>query len=201
MKYISCIGLEGAGKSTVIAVITKFLNDKGIDVIRVREPGGTPIAETLRDIVKSKDHDEELDAISEALLIYAGRNQLINNRVVPALNAGKVVLTDRCYACGDAYQGSGGGASVRLLNILKEEAVAVKPDLHIYLDVPPAVGLARVDERGERDRFEENDLSFFEKAREGYLKFCNENNAIVVDATQSQEDVSNDVLRELSKYF
>ena len=192
-NYIAIVGLEGCGKSSIISVITAYLSNLGKDVVEVREPGGTPVAEMVREAVKC-DLGEVVSPESEALGFYMSRLQLLNNRVMPALKDGKFVLSDRCYRCSDAYQGAGGSVPQELIDTLKKYCLPVKPDLVLFLDVDPVVGLERARGRGELDRIESNNIDFFHKARENYHEQIQIEGGFVVDANQSFESVKQEVL-------
>lgn len=192
-SYIAIVGLEGCGKSSIMSVIIEYLNNQGEDVIPVREPGGTPIAEMIRDAVKC-DVGEPVSPESETLGFYMSRLQLLNNRVIPALNDGKIVVSDRCYRCSDAYQGAGGSVPEELIATLKKYCLPVKPDLVFFLDVDPVVGLERARGRGELDRIEKNNIDFFNKARENYHEQIQKEGGFVVDANQNFESLKEQVL-------
>jgi len=199
IRYIAVCGLEGSGKSTVILALKDFFKDANTDFISVREPGGTPLAEKCRKMVKD-DEEEHISADAELMLFYASRVLLIDNRIIPALSNSKVVLSDRCLACSDAHQ-KAGGASPELIDTLNNHVVKVKPDLYIYLDVEPELGFKRVDARGVRDRIEKNDISYFVKARENYIAYMKkQENVIFVDSNAPMADVIDFVMTEMAKY-
>ncbi|MDA9557860.1 dTMP kinase [Vibrio sp.] len=198
-KFIVIEGLEGAGKSTAIEAIKQQL-DVMVDseYIQTREPGGTPLAEQLRDLVKA-DHEEVLHDKTELLLMYASRVQLVENVIKPALNKGTWVIGDRHDLSSQAYQGGGRGIDSKLMQSLKLTTLGdFAPDLTFYLDIDPKIGLNRARGRGELDRIEKMDLSFFERTREMYLSFANNDSSIVIiDAEQSIEQVAFDIKQKL----
>jgi dTMP kinase len=199
ISYIAVCGIEGSGKSTVLKSLENTFKESGTDFISVREPGGTPLAEKCRDMVKYEE-DEHISADAELMLFYASRVLLIDNRIIPALTNSKVVLSDRCLACSDAHQ-KAGGSSPELIDALNEHVVKVKPDLYIYLDVEPELGFSRVDSRGSRDRIEKKDIAYFNKARENYISFMKkQDNVIFVDSNEPMSDVINYVNTEMAKY-
>lgn len=201
-KFIVIEGLEGAGKSTAIEACKRFLVAKGIEFVQTREPGGTSLAESLRDLVKQQ-HDETIAAETELMLMYAARMQLVYNVINPALDSGKWVLGDRHDMSSKAYQGGGRGLSEDTLSSLSNIVLkGLKPDLTIYLDITPEVGLARAKGRGELDRIELEALGFFERTREKYLQLANEDRqCIIVNAEQSIEQVHEDIVNALDGFY
>lgn len=200
VNYLAIFGMDGAGKTTAFKIVEKYMKSIGRDVVSVHEPGGTPIGQTLRTILKSPS-EERIDSISEALLFFTSRNQLLKNVVMPSLRDGKFVISDRCFICSQAMQGFSGNVPDGLMNSLVEHAVPLKPDAYIYLDVEPRVGLARVMSRGELDRIESKGLEYFYKVREGYLKYVNQQHTWVIDANKSLEDVEAQLLHALKQLF
>ena len=164
-KFIVVEGLEGAGKSSVIGLVKNTLIDAGISVELTREPGGTPMAEAIRECVKH-DWEESVAEETELLLMYAARVQLLKNRILPALERGCWVVGDRHDLSSQAYQGGGRGVDASTMQAISEIALGgFKPDLTLYLDVEPATGLARARGRGELDRIEQAGLAFFERTK------------------------------------
>lgn len=160
-KFIVIEGLEGAGKSSAIASIVTHLQAKGIQAETVREPGGTPLAESLRDLVKKK-WDEKVSPTTELLLMYASRVQLVENIIKPALSRNRWVIGDRHDLSSRAYQGGGRELGDDLLQKIRKITLGnFTPDLTLLLDVEEKKGLERARERGELDRIEEEDLAFF----------------------------------------
>ncbi|MEL7387704.1 MAG: dTMP kinase [Pseudomonadota bacterium] len=200
-KFIVVEGLEGAGKSSVISLIVDALKASGKTVEQTREPGGTPMAEAIRECVKH-DWDESVAEETELLLMYAARVQLLTNRILPALNDGTWVVGDRHDLSSQAYQGGGRGVSADTMSAISHIALkGFKPDLTIYLDVEPAEGLARARGRGELDRIEQAGLAFFERTRERYLALAKEDDRInVVSAMQPMKKVHQDVIEIVERY-
>lgn len=186
-KFIVVEGLEGAGKSTAMAHITSWLTQRGIPPVCTREPGGTPLAETLRDLVKQVRDNEQVAPETELLLMYAARMQLISNVIKPALAQGRWVLADRHDMSSRAYQGGGRGLSDKLINPLRAMVLgSLQPDLTLYLDIDPVIGLERARSRGALDRIEQEQLAFFQRTRAKYLHIAaTEANIVVIDANQS----------------
>ncbi|HFG1908266.1 TPA: dTMP kinase [Vibrio cholerae] len=203
-KFIVIEGLEGAGKSTAIQVVVETLQQNGIDhITRTREPGGTLLAEKLRALVKEEHPGEELQDITELLLVYAARVQLVENVIKPALARGEWVVGDRHDMSSQAYQGGGRQIAPSTMQSLKQIALGdFKPDLTLYLDIDPKLGLERARGRGELDRIEKMDISFFERARERYLELANSDDSVVmIDAAQSIEQVTADIRRALQYWL
>ncbi|EJL6354772.1 dTMP kinase [Vibrio cholerae] len=203
-KFIVIEGLEGAGKSTAIQVVVETLQQNGIDhITRTREPGGTLLAEKLRALVKEEHPGEELQDITELLLVYAARVQLVENVIKPALARGEWVVGDRHDMSSQAYQGGGRQIAPSTMQSLKLTALGdFKPDLTLYLDIDPKLGLERARGRGELDRIEKMDISFFERARERYLELANSDDSVVmIDAAQSIEQVTADIRRALQDWL
>jgi dTMP kinase len=194
-KFIVIEGLEGAGKSTAIAILTQSIQAAGYTVINTREPGGTPMAEAIRDIVKHEWQDENVTVESELLLMYAARAQLVQNVILPNLAKGYWVLGDRHDMSSQAYQGGGRQIDQNMIQSLR--AITLKdfrPDFTLYMDVEPKEGLKRAKGRGELDRIEQEDLSFFERTRERYLQLAQQDpNCEVINTMQSMQAVHNDV--------
>ena len=200
-KFIVVEGLEGAGKSSVIGLIVQALKDAGKRVEQTREPGGTPMAEAIRECVK-QDWDETVSEETELLLMYAARVQLLTNKIFPSLDAGAWVVGDRHDLSSQAYQGGGRGVSGKTMTAISDIALkGFKPDLTLYLDVEPAVGLERARGRGELDRIEQAGLTFFERTRAKYLSLAEQDESIVViSAMQPMEKVHQDVIAIINDY-
>lgn len=202
-KFIVIEGMEGAGKSSAIAVVEKVLSAHQITFVKTREPGGTPLAESLRSIVKSADHDETLTQETELLLMYASRSQLLANVIHPALAKGKWVVGDRHDLSSRAYQGGGREFSEQVMNSIADVTLkGFEPDLTLYLDVTPEVGLSRAQARGELDRIELEKIEFFHRVRNTYLKLANANDKIItIDATQPMEHVHRTIESQLTAFL
>ncbi|WP_417437967.1 dTMP kinase [Idiomarina sp.] len=201
-KFIVIEGLEGAGKSSAIASIVTHLQAKGIQAETVREPGGTPLAESLRDLVKKK-WDEKVSPTTELLLMYASRVQLVENIIKPALSRNRWVIGDRHDLSSRAYQGGGRELGDDLLQKIRKITLGnFTPDLTLLLDVEEKKGLERARERGELDRIEEEDLAFFQRTRQSYLNIAAKDpSIIVIDANQSMLDVHQSILRAIEEYL
>jgi dTMP kinase len=203
-NYIAIEGLEGAGKTSAMDTVFKFLTEElGLRVKKVREPGGTPLAEDLRNIFKIGDYGNEIiDKKTEAMLMYSSRNQLLTNIVSPALKQDYTVLTDRSKWSSMAYQG-GDLELFSFLQDLDKHICKKQPNLVIFMDVDPENGLARASVRGELDNIEKRKIDFFIECRERFLTFAKENPNlfIVIDANQTIEKVQEDILLKLKEIF
>jgi len=201
-RLITVEGIEGAGKSTVVGVIRDWLESRHIPCVLTREPGGTPVAEAIRQILLSPDFKESIQSETELLLMFAGRAQHISEVVAPALAAGKWVVSDRYLDASYAYQGGGRGLPFERIQWLEHWiAGACQPELTFLLDLPPAVGLARAKKRGPHDRIEQERLDFFERVRAAYLIRAGQfpDRIMVVDALQSAEEVQALLLKKLAE--
>ena len=202
-KFIVIEGLEGAGKSSAIKIIEQVLNNHNITYVKTREPGGTPLAEQLRTIVKSANHSEVLTQETELLLMYASRSQLLANVIHPALNEGKWVIGDRHDLSSRAYQGGGRQFNNEVMDAIADVTLkGFKPDLTLYLDLDPVIGLSRAEARGELDRIEVEKIEFFERIRAKYLEYANKDESILtIDASQTMEKVHQDIHQTLNQYL
>jgi dTMP kinase len=168
-RFITLEGSEGSGKSTNLNHIHQRLQQAGVEVVLTREPGGTPLGEAIRALLL--DHRQQAMASdTELLLMFAARAQHLNELIVPSLEAGRWVLCDRFTDATYAYQGAGRGIDNERIALLEQWVQgALRPDLTLFLDLPVAQGLARAGERAELDRFEREEIAFFERVRQGYL--------------------------------
>ncbi len=200
-KFIVIEGLEGAGKSSAVAGVKTWLLSKGIkEVVCTREPGGTPLAEKMRALVKEPG-DEPLSDKAELLLMYAARVQLVEQVIKPALARGAYVIGDRHDLSSQAYQGGGRGLDLNLIKQIKQSVLAdFNPDLTLYMDIDPALGLQRAGNRGELDRIEQQALAFFERTRATYLALvAQDKHAYTIDAGQTLAQVSAQILAQLEQ--
>jgi dTMP kinase len=194
-RFVTFEGIEGVGKTTQVASIARMLEQRGVAHVVTREPGGTPLAEKIRDLVLSA-RAEALPPVAELLLMFAARAVHLNNHIEPHLAAGRWVICDRFTDATYAYQGAGRGMNTE--DIARLESLvqgARRPDLTVLLDVPVALGLARSQKRDAgktRDRFERERAEFFERVRDGYLaRAQREPDRIrVIDASAPVDEVS-----------
>ncbi|MEZ3498228.1 dTMP kinase [Pantoea sp. KPR_PJ] len=203
-KFIVIEGLEGAGKTTAREAIVATLQAKGIDdIVFTREPGGTPLAEQLRVLVKQGIEGEQVTDKAELLMLYAARVQLVDTVIRPALARGAWVIGDRHDLSSQAYQGGGRGLDSTLMCTLRDAVLGdFRPDLTLYLDVTPEIGLQRARARGELDRIEQESLRFFERTRERYLALAAEDSSILtVDATQPLDSVTQAIKSTLVRWL
>ncbi|HTF98239.1 MAG TPA: dTMP kinase [Cellvibrio sp.] len=167
-KFLTIEGTEGVGKSTNLAYVRDWLLARGLDVVVTREPGGTPLAEEIRHLLLSK-REEAVDETAELLLVFAARAQHLNQVILPALERGAWVLSDRFTDATYAYQGGGRGLSKAIIEQLEVLVQGeLRPDLTLILDIDVELGLNRARQRGELDRFESETISFFERVRSSY---------------------------------
>ncbi len=168
-RFITVEGVEGVGKTTNISAIETLLADSGISCVVTREPGGTALAESIRNLLLDRD-ETTMDSITELLLVFAARSHHVNTLIRPALAAGQWVICDRFTDSTYAYQGGGRGISETIIKDIEVVALAgFEPDLTLLLDLPVKTGMARALERAEKDRFESESLVFFERVRQVFL--------------------------------
>ena len=194
-KFITLEGSEGVGKTTNMAFIQQWLTDRQIDFVVTREPGGTPLAEDIRNLLLTP-RDEAVDETAELLLMFAARSQHIAQVIEPALAAGKWVLCDRFTDATYAYQGGGRGQSTEHIAQLEQLVQGeLRPDLTLLLDLPVEEGLQRARKRSDPDRFESERLQFFVRVREAYLERARRQpeRCRVIDASRPLEQVQNQV--------
>ena len=199
--FLTVEGVEGVGKSTHIETIKNFLDERDIPCILTREPGGTPVAERIRELLLALHEDEALCELSELLLVFAARAQHLERVVKPALAQGKWVICDRFTDATYAYQGGGRGLDVAIIAGLESLVQGeLKPDLTIILDLDPRIGMRRASERGELDRFEREQIEFFDKVRRTYLDIAaaDPQRCVVIDAASDLATVSADLLKILN---
>ncbi|WP_410473369.1 dTMP kinase [Guyparkeria sp. TX1] len=190
-RFVTLEGLEGAGKSTAMDFVREWFEARGEAVLCTREPGGTPLAEELRSVLKAV-REEPVAASTELLLMFAARAQHVERVIRPALAEGRVVICDRFTDSTRAYQGAGRGLPMATIDQLAEVAHSgCDPELTLWLDVPVVLGLERAASREAADRFEQEALTFFERVRGGFESLCKREPSRVrrVDATCPLDEV------------
>lgn len=201
--FITFEGGEGSGKTTIIERVCNFFEEKGMECVLTREPGGTNISEQIRNVILDRKNTE-MDGMTEAYLYAASRRQHVIEKIVPALEAGKVVISDRYVDSSIVYQGYVRGFGMDKILELNLEAIRVNeypillPDLTIYFDVDPEIGLARINKNKNREvnRLDLEKMEFHKKVREGYLKWAKQNNKriVVIDASKSIDEIADEVI-------
>lgn len=190
-KFITIEGIEGVGKSTNMRRLVHLIEADGYNVVQSREPGGTPTAELIRDVVLG--HSEEpISEIAELLLMFASRSLLVENVIKPAIAAGKWVVCDRFVDASRAYQGAGRGISMQRINELADWVLGdLRPDKTLLFDAPVDVGMARTGQRGEPDRLDVERADFYSRVRDGYLDLAaaEPERFVIIDASGNLDEV------------
>ena len=203
-RFIVFEGLEGAGKTTVMQAVADWFARlvPADEILFTREPGGTPVAEQIRRFLAEPHQEDPLTPEAELLLVYAARMQHVNTVIYPALQAGRWVICDRFTLSSFAYQGGGRRLGRDRLDGLNQLFLGdFCPGLTIFLDVSPQVGLGRIQTRGHTDRFEQETVHFFERARTAYRdKLREDPHAVCVDADRASNQVIDTVLTRLQAY-
>jgi len=200
-KFITVEGSEGVGKSSNLAFIEDYLRNAGIDIVRTREPGGTPLAEAVRELLLDARQNAMCDD-TELLLMFAARAQHLAEVIRPALAAGQWVLCDRFTDATYAYQGGGRGVPMDRIRVLEEWVQGeLRPDHTLLLDMPVADGLQRAGARSEPDRFEQEQHAFFERVRETYLAraHAEPTRIHVIDASPALDRVQTQIAQVLQR--
>ena len=198
--FISIEGVEGVGKSTNLAYVQSLLDTAGIDYVTTREPGGTEIAEKIRDLLLDKSNTGMTDQ-TELMLVFAARAQHVRSFIQPAINEGKWVICDRFTDSTYAYQGGGRQMAPELIRELEVIAIdGYEPDHTLLLDLPTEIGLARASKRGELDRFESESQKFFSRVRAAFLERATqcEQRFTVIDASHDLETVQASIEKALT---
>lgn len=202
-KLIVIEGLEGAGKSTAVNIVIDLLSELDIKTITTREPGGTAIGEILRTIIKNPEYSDVLDDRSELLLLYTARVQLVEQVIKPALQQGYWVIADRFELSTMAYQGGGRGLDPNIIKTLSSFCLnGLKPDLTLYLDINPELGMERAKLRGKFDRIEQQTIDFFHRVHETYIQYINANPDIsIIDARRSLPEVRLAIQKAVTQFI
>ncbi len=198
--FITFEGPDGSGKSTIIQKVYDYLIENNYDVIKTREPGGSPIAEKIRDLIIDTENIK-MGYRTEALLYAASRAQHVEETILPALNENKIVLCDRFLISSLAYQGVGRGLGIENVRNINEFAInGVFPDFVLFFDVDPITTLKRKSSLDTADRLEKEGNNFHERVYNGYKEILNsEKNIEIIDATQSVEDVFSQCIEVLKR--
>lgn len=202
-RFITLEGVEGVGKTTNLNFVCDLLRQRQLELVVTREPGGTPLAEQIRELILQK-RDEPVDDLCELLLVFAARSQHLHQKILPSLAQGQWVVSDRFTDATFAYQGAGRGLDkqqiMQLENMVQQ---GVQPDLTLFLDCPPEIGLSRASQRSGLDRIENEKIEFFERVREGYLERAalDSERFLVVDASQPLEEVQQQIQLQLSSWL
>jgi dTMP kinase len=202
-RFITIEGGEGAGKSTAQRFIADKLAERGITTVQTREPGGTPLAEAIRQTLLSVDGEAPVE-MTELLLVFAARAQHLAKVIEPALSRGDWVLSDRFTDATYAYQGAARGLSTATILHLEQLVQGGRqPDKVLILDLPPEIGMARARSRGELDRFERENHDFYERVRAGYLMRAEAmpERYSVIDARQALPQVESALTAEIEGWF
>lgn len=200
-KFITFEGCEGSGKSTHVTLFKEYLDKKGVDYIFLREPGGTEISEKIRKIILDIENKEMTDE-AEALLYAAARAQLISEKILPALNEGKLVVVDRYVDSSFAYQGYARGLGIDFIKKINSFAIEnCMPDVTVFLDISPKVAFERKGGADKDDRLELSGIEFHENVYKGYLKLI-ENEPqrfVVIDPTGTKQETHKKIVNALKK--
>jgi len=200
--FITLEGIEGAGKSTCMALVSRLLREAGRAILETREPGGTSLGEALRELLLGQRYDGMADD-TELLLMFAARAEHLQRKILPALESGRWVLCDRFTDATYAYQGGGRGIDPARIGVLEQWVQqGLKPDLTLLLDLPPEVGLERAGRRSAPDRFEKEQRPFFERVRQVYLDLAaaEPGRFRVIDAGRPLEEVERQVSRAVQEF-
>jgi len=201
-RFITLEGGEGAGKSTQVKLLAAWLQERGIDVVQTREPGGAAGAERIRELLVKGDADR-WTPIAETLLHYAARADHLDRTIRPALATGRWVICDRFADSTTAYQGHGHGVPLSVIDSLFKAVVGdTAPDLTVILDLPVEVGLQRATARaGYENRYEQMAIDFHKRLRAGFLTIARDNprRCVVIDAGRNVEAIQSDIQAEVSR--
>lgn len=196
--FITFEGTDGSGKSTQVANVRRFLEEKGIPYLYTREPGGTPVGEKIRDVILDPEN-RRMEPLTEALLYAASRCENVRENICPALSRGELVLCDRFLDSSVAYQGAGRelGEIVRTVN--RDAVAGLVPDRTYLFDLPPEIGRKRIEAQGSMDRIEREELAFHRRVREGYLKLAEQEpeRFLVLDGTAARDALEERILNDL----
>lgn len=197
--FITMEGTDGAGKTTQINMLRDYLNEKGFNVVCTREPGGTPISEKIREIILDKNNGEMCD-ITEALLYAAARAQHIKDVILPTLNDGGVVISDRFLDSNLVYQGFARSMGERLIKNINKYAVGtLEPDITFFLKLKPEEGIDRKKQQAELDRMEAESFNFHQRVYDGYVSLSRRNKGRIksIDAKKAPDEIHSLIVKEI----
>jgi len=200
-KFITVEGTDGAGKSTQMDMLIKYLEEKGIEVVVTREPGGTKISERLREIILDAENKEMTD-VTEAMLYAASRAQHVEEKIIPALEEGKFVICDRFVDSSVVYQGYARGLDMEMIESINKYAVCgLVPDITLFFDITPEAGIARKKNMHRLDRIEQEKMDFHYKVYNGYKALCEKYPERIkrINAENDIETVHKDVLEAVNE--
>ncbi|MDD5944356.1 MAG: dTMP kinase [Clostridia bacterium] len=199
--FITVEGTDGSGKSTQIELLMKYLTDKGLDIVFSREPGGTEISEKIREIILDIDN-KNMTGTTEALLYAAARSQHVEEKIIPALEAGKIVICDRFVDSSIAYQGAARNLGADVIMQMNSFALhGLMPDMTLFFDLSPEKGILRKKNERALDRLEAEKLDFHKRVYEGYRMLCKmyPDRIVPIDADRSVETVHKDVVEAIDR--
>jgi dTMP kinase len=198
--FITFEGIEGCGKSTQSKLLAEYLQKRGIDTLSTREPGGPKISEEIREILLSNANDEMIDR-TEVLLYMASRSQHTGEWIIPALDSGKIVISDRYYDSTIAYQGAARKIERKVIDMLTHFATfGLKPDITFLVDLPAEVGLSRIEAKNA-DRLERESLDFHRKVRAGFLEIADQEpeRYVVLDGSKSVNEIHREIIKKIDE--
>ena len=199
--FVTFEGADGCGKSTQMRFLAEYLEENGVSVVCTREPGGSPIAEKIRDMLLDKEN-AEMDGMTEALLYAAARAEHVRQIIRPALESGSVVLCDRFIHSSYAYQGYGRELGVPLVKKINEPAVdGCMPDVTVFINITPEQAFARMNELKEHDRLESESLSFHRRVYEGFMALSRDKDVISIDAQGTKYETRELIQKTLLPIF
>jgi dTMP kinase len=199
-KFITFEGVEGSGKSTQTKMLKEYFDDKEVSSILTREPGGTRVAEEIREILVNGGVDK-MDGVCETLLNFAARRNHVEKLIKPALLKGEIVICDRFFDSTIAYQRFGQNVDPKIVNDIQEAAIgSFAPDITFLIDIDVEVSFERIKLRADNNRYEKMDRDFHQRVRQGFLKIAKENpkRFVVIDGNQNVEKIHQDILKNLT---
>lgn len=195
--FIVFEGADGCGKSTQARLLSEYLEELGVNVLRTREPGGCPVAEEIREIVLSKD-EKKMEAVTEAMLYAAARAEHVRQVIKPALESGKLVICDRYLLSSLAYQGYGRQLGVDAVRSINEPAVdGCLPDVTVFINVPPEFAFKRMNDQKVHDRLEREDITFHDRVFNGFVELSKSENVLSIDAQGEKMETHEIIIQKI----